>query len=100
VAENLSQCSWPTLAEPFATALRQAVSFVFEELQPIGVIATGTIVRGHSHRSSDLDVYVVHLGSYRRRIQRFFNGVLPRFSSIRHQRFERISLKRTGTAGG
>lgn len=75
VAENLSQCSWPTLAEPFATALRQAVSFVFEELQPIGVIATGTIVRGHSHRSSDLDVYVVHLGSYRRRIQRFFNGV-------------------------
>lgn len=74
-AEILSQCSWPSLSEPFATALRQAVGFVFDELQPVGVIATGTIVRGHSHRSSDLDVCVVHLDSYRRRVQRFFNGV-------------------------
>jgi hypothetical protein len=33
------------------------------------------VLRGHAHRSSDLDLYVVHLAAHRRRIQRFFNGV-------------------------
>jgi hypothetical protein len=70
-----SRCSWPSLPQPFATALRHAVEFIFHELEPVGVIAAGTIIRGTAHSSSDLDLYVVHLDPYRRRIQRFFDGV-------------------------
>lgn len=70
-----SRCSWPNLTEPFGTALRHAVDFIFQELEPVGILATGTIIRGTAHRGSDLDLYVVHLASYRRRIQRFFDDV-------------------------
>jgi hypothetical protein len=55
--------------------LRHAVEFIFEEVEPVGIIATGTIVRGAAHASSDLDLCVVHLGPFRRRIQRFFESV-------------------------
>jgi hypothetical protein len=74
-ADYSSRCSWPALSEPFATALRHAVDFIFQEVEPVGVISTGTIVRGAAHRSSDLDLYVVHLAPFRRRIQRRFDGV-------------------------
>jgi predicted nucleotidyltransferase len=74
-ADVASRCTWPNLPEPFATALRQTVDFLFQELEPVGIVATGTIVRGNAHASSDLDLYVIHLASYRRRIQRFFAGV-------------------------
>lgn len=73
--DHSSHCVWPTLAEPFATALRHAIDFVFQELEPVGVIATGTIVRGRPHRHSDLDAYVIHLAAHRRRIQRWFDAV-------------------------
>lgn len=72
---QISRCSWPSLSDPFAPALRQAVDFIFQEVEPVGVLATGTIIRGGAHSSSDLDIYVVHVAPYRRRIQRFFNGV-------------------------
>src|ERR1051325_451907 len=67
--------AWPALDEPFATALRDAMKFITDEFEPVGVVATGTIVRGTAHASSDLDLYVVHEAPYRRRVQRFFNGV-------------------------
>ena len=73
--DRASQCTWPSVAEPFATALRHAVDFIFQALDPVGVVATGTIIRGAAHANSDLDLYVVHRASYRRRIQRFFDGV-------------------------
>jgi hypothetical protein len=66
---------WPDLSEPAATALRLAVDFIFQELEPIGIIATGTIIRGNALPSSDLDLHVIHRADYRRRIQRRFNGV-------------------------
>jgi predicted nucleotidyltransferase len=74
-ADYETQCTWPNLAEPFASALRDAVDFIFQEFEPVGVIAAGTIVRGTAHPSSDLDLYVVHGAPYRRRVQRFFRGV-------------------------
>ncbi len=74
-ADRLAQCTWPPLAEPFAAALRAAVEFIFAEVDPVGIVATGTIVRGEGHANSDLDIYVVHTAPFRRRVQRFFDGV-------------------------
>jgi predicted nucleotidyltransferase len=71
----IRQCAWPPLAAPFDASLQQATRFVFAEVRPVGVIATGTIVRGEGHAGSDLDLYVVHTADFRRRIQRFFAGV-------------------------
>ena len=74
-ADHASRRAWPSLPEPFASALRQAVEFIVQEVDPIGIVVAGTIIRGGAHANSDLDLYVIHLASHRRRIQRFFEGV-------------------------
>jgi predicted nucleotidyltransferase len=71
----LARCTWPPLPSPYDEALRDAVAFILREVDPVGIIATGTIVRGTPHESSDLDVFVIHGAPHRRRIQRFFHGV-------------------------
>ena len=74
MSDRLAQCSWPPLAERYATALREAVAFVFSEVDAHGIVAAGTVVRGTPHHSSDLDLYVIHGAPARRRIQRFFGA--------------------------
>src|SRR5688572_4248381 len=71
----LAQCRWPSLPARFGAALRSAVAFVLSETEPLGIIATGTVIRGDAHPASDIDLYVLHEPLYRRRIQRFFHGV-------------------------
>lgn len=71
----LELCRWPELLEPYADALHRAVAFVLAETDPIGIIATGTVIRGEAHPASDIDLYVLHDATYRRRVQRFFAGV-------------------------
>ncbi len=51
------------------------MSFVLGETTPLGIIATGTIIRGHAHPASDIDLWVVHAAPHRRRVQRFFCDV-------------------------
>ena len=75
--DGIEQYSWPGLSEPHATALQCAVQFIFVEVDPIGIVAAGTIVRGTPHPSSDLDVYVIHDAPFRRRVQRFFGNHVP-----------------------
>lgn len=70
-------CSWPPLPERFAEALRAAVAFALDEVDAVGVVATGTIVRGTPDASSDLDLYVVHEAPVRRRVQRYFGDGVP-----------------------
>src|SRR5438128_2721811 len=65
----------PDLPKRFADALDRAVEFIFSEFEPIGILASGTIIRGEAHANSDLDLYVIHLAPYRRRVQRFFDDV-------------------------
>lgn len=72
---DLKLCTWPSLREPYATALRAAVTHSFERFSPIGVLVTGTIVRGNPGPSSDLDFWVFQNEPYRQRIQKFFHGV-------------------------
>jgi hypothetical protein len=74
MADRFEQCSWPRLSEPHARALQSAVRFIFGEVDPIGIVAAGTIVRGTQHPFSDLDVHVLHDVPFRRRVQRFFGN--------------------------
>jgi predicted nucleotidyltransferase len=66
---------WPDLPEPYNHALREAVAYVLERYKPAGIIAAGSAVRGIPDRSSDIDLYVIHLEPFRQRLQRFFNAV-------------------------
>jgi uncharacterized protein (TIGR02246 family) len=75
IADRLEQCEWPPLAPPYGDALREAVEFVMNTVDAVGIVATGTIVRGSPHASSDLDVCVIHGAPFRQRIQRLFHGV-------------------------
>jgi hypothetical protein len=68
-------CSFPKLPDKYDQALREAVSFVLERFQPVGILAAGTIVQGTPDAASDLDVWVIHLKPLRQRLQKFFNGV-------------------------
>jgi predicted nucleotidyltransferase len=73
--DPLARCTWPPLAEPYATALREAVAYIFGRWEPIGIVAAGTVVRGTPGPSSDLDLHVLHRRPERQRVQRFFHGV-------------------------
>ena len=77
MSDALAECSWPTLAPRYAAALREAVAFALDEVDALGVVATGTIVRGTPHVSSDLDLYVLHHAPVRRRVQRYFGDGVP-----------------------
>jgi hypothetical protein len=72
---DLNLYAWPALREPFATALRAAVAYSVERFRPIGILVTGTIVRGDAGPSSDLDLWVFHDRPFRQRIQKFFHAV-------------------------
>ncbi len=65
----------PQLSDPYASALRACLEDLFARYDVVGVIATGTVVRGGGDRRSDLDIHVFHSGAFRERLQLFFNGV-------------------------
>ena len=71
----LNQCEWPELPDESDKALRDAVSYVLDHFSVAGIVASGTIIRGNPDPASDLDIYVIHRGSFRQRVQRFFSGV-------------------------
>jgi hypothetical protein len=73
--EMIDQCVFPDLSDPYAQALHEAVAFILTRFAPIGIIASGTILRGSPDPASDLDLYVIHPQPYRQRIQKFFNSV-------------------------
>lgn len=68
-------CRFPDLRAPYDVALCAAVAFIVERFDPLGIIASGTIVRGNPGPSSDLDLYVIHGQPFRQRVQRLFEGV-------------------------
>jgi len=96
--DELARCRWPELGEPYATALREAVDYIFGRWRPLGVIAAGTIVRGTPSPNSDLDLYVLHAAPERQRVQRFFRGVPAEMFVNPPERVERYfeSDKREG----
>lgn len=77
--DPLERCTWPRLDEPYGTALREAVRYIFERWEPVAIVASGTIIRGTPAPTSDLDLYVLHDRAERQRVQRFFHGVPTEF---------------------
>ena len=71
----LANCEFPKLPAKYDIALRDAVSFVLRSFKAVGIIASGTIVRGNPDATSDIDLWVIHLEPNRQRIQKFFNSV-------------------------
>jgi hypothetical protein len=65
----------PTLGEPYDVALAGCFRHAFATYEVVGLLVTGTIVRGSPDRRSDLDVHVLHSGNFRERVQLRFNGV-------------------------
>ncbi|KAF1046202.1 nucleotidyltransferase domain-containing protein [Xylophilus sp.] len=63
------------LQEPYRTALEQALAWLPSVAEPVGIVVSGSIVRGNPGPSSDLDIVVLHDGAWRRRVQRRFNGI-------------------------
>jgi predicted nucleotidyltransferase len=72
----LEDCLWPDVPEPFLSAFKEAVRFVFENYDGVvGVFACGSVARGAPDASSDIDLFVVRHSDLRQRVQKFFNGV-------------------------
>lgn len=72
---NDGDCAFPDLPEHYDRALREAVAYVLERFEPLGILATGTIVRGDPGPTSDHDIQVLVPGNERLRIQKYFSGV-------------------------
>lgn len=73
--ELLNQCRWPEQPPRYAAALREAVIYIVNRYDPVGIVACGTIIRGAPDEASDLDLYVIHGAPWRQRVQKFFGGV-------------------------
>jgi hypothetical protein len=66
---------YPDLPEPFAQGLREAVAYILQHFDVLGIIAAGSVVRGEGQPTSDLDIYVIQRTSERQMIQKWFAGV-------------------------
>src|SRR5258706_16463159 len=60
---------------PFDRAADELGAYVRATYAPIGIVISGSIVRGEAGPASDLDVFVVHDQPWRLREQRRFAGV-------------------------
>jgi hypothetical protein len=73
---SIHDCFWPDLPGPYLDALKNIVHYVPSTYESVvGLIASGTIIRGNPDPSSDFDIYVIHLETYRQRVQKYFNGI-------------------------
>ena len=68
---------WPELPPRYDAALREAVDYIVNRYEPLGIVACGTIVRGVPDHASDLDLYVIHGQPWRQRVQKFFRRWEP-----------------------
>lgn len=65
----------PSLSARYELALRAALEYVFSEFHPFAVVISGSIIRGNPDPASDFDIIVLHRHSWRRRVQKWFEGV-------------------------
>ena len=65
----------PVLLPRYDVALRAAMDYILSNFEPFAVIVSGSIVRGNPDPSSDFDILVIHEHGWRRRVQRWFEGI-------------------------
>ncbi len=73
-----AQCGWPdNLSPDHDSALREAVRYTLHRFgeDVLGIVATGTIIRGNPRANSDFDIHIIYAHQQRQRIQKYFNGV-------------------------
>ena len=63
------------LPAPYDVVLQEAVTFIQDQYEPIGIVAAGSSIRGLPDPMSDFDIVVAHDTTWRQRAQRRFNGV-------------------------
>lgn len=61
--------SFSGLPSRYRSAISEAIAVIETRFNPLGIIVTGTIIRGHPHATSDLDIVVIHRETWRQRIQ-------------------------------
>lgn len=66
---------WPDIEPIFLNALRIALNFIFDELNPIGIFLGGSHFKGQVHKNSDLDIIIIENNPKFRRIFRIFEGI-------------------------
>jgi hypothetical protein len=65
----------PQLTARYGPALRAAVDYIFANFEPFAIVVSGSIVRGNPDSASDFDILVLHHRTWRRRVQKFFEGI-------------------------
>ena len=71
----LAECRFPKLDHPYDQALREAVGYIVQHFDVLGIVAAGSIIRGEGRPTSDLDIYAIHAKPQRQLIQRYFGNV-------------------------
>ncbi|MCE7987498.1 MAG: hypothetical protein DYG89_40550 [Caldilinea sp. CFX5] len=71
----INHCQWPNLTSSYLVALQAAIEYVLDRFPVLGIIASGSIIRGNPGPTSDFDLYVIHAQPQRQRLQRRFHGV-------------------------
>jgi hypothetical protein len=66
---------WPDLSNHYLDALKEGTEWIIDKFNPIGLIVTGTIVRGNPDINSDFDIFAIHNNFFRQRIQKTFKSV-------------------------
>lgn len=56
-------------------ALDLVLNWINKQFQPVGIIVSGTIVRGTPGPASDFDIFVLRANGHRQRIQKYFGEV-------------------------
>jgi hypothetical protein len=59
----------------YVKALEQALAWIRSTYHTTGILVSGSIARGNPDENSDFDIYVIHGGSFRQRVQKLFNGI-------------------------
>ena len=60
---------------PYDRAIAELVAYARATWNPLGIVVSGSILRGEAGPTSDLDVNIVHAEPWRLRAQRRFAGV-------------------------
>lgn len=65
-----------TQNKKYLEAEKQVVEYIKNNFTNVlAIIVGGSVIRGEGDFSSDLDIYVIHSNTFRKRVYKFFNGV-------------------------